>query len=283
VHVQIIIVPYDTARRAWRSGAGPEHLLRAGLAAHLEGRGHTIAEVQAIEPEPGQPPAEIATGFELIRGVGLAVRAARESARFPLVLSGNCNASVGVLSGLTPSRRAIFWFDAHGDLNTPDTTTSGFLDGMGLATALGLCWRRMASGIAGFQPIEPEATFLLGARDLDPPESALLASAPITAVSSARVAAELPGILDRARLDGAIGHVHLDLDAFDPARVGRANTLPVPDGFSVEQFTEAMTIIRARIPLGAAALASYAPEFDPEGSVCRAAFAAIDAMLSELS
>lgn len=281
MHVQIIIVPYDTAYRGWRCGAGPEHLLRAGLAAHLEGRGHTVAEVQVIEAHPGEPPAEIATGFELIRRVALAVRAARETGRFPLVLSGNCNASVGVLSGLTPARRAVFWFDAHGDLNTPETTASGFLDGTGLATALGLCWRRLASSIPGFQPIEPETAFLLGARDLEPPEAALVASAPITTISAAGARVELPETLRRARLDGTIGHVHLDLDAVDPVRVGRANSLAVPDGFSVEQLTEAIAAIRARIRLGAGALASYAPEFDSEGNICRAAFAAIDAMLSE--
>jgi arginase len=281
MHVQIIIVPYDTARRAWRSGAGPEHLLRAGLAAHLQGKGHSVAEVQVIEADPGQPPAEIATGFELIGRIAVAVRAAREARRFPLVLSGNCNSSVGVLSGLTPARRAVFWFDAHGDLNTPDTTASGFLDGTGLATALGLCWHRLAAGIPGFQPVDSEATFLLGARDLDPPEAALVARGAIGAVSCAGISTDLPAVLARAPLEGAVGHVHLDLDAFDPAGVGRANTLPVPDGLSVEKLTEAIAAIRARIPLAAAALASYAPEFDSDGGVCRAAFAAIDAILSE--
>jgi arginase family enzyme len=101
------------------------------------------------------------------------------------------------------------------------------------------------------------------------------------AVSSARISAELPEVLSRARLDGALGHVHLDLDALDPRLVGRANSLPVPDGLSVEELTRAIATIRARVTLGAAVLASYAPEFDEGGAVCRAAFAAIDALLSE--
>jgi arginase len=281
MHVQIIVVPYDTARRNWRSGAGPEHLLRAGLAAHLAAKGHTVAEVQVVEGDAGQPLAEIATGFELMRKVAVAVRAAREGGRFPLVLSGNCNVSVGALSGLTPARRALFWFDAHGDLNTPDTTTSGFLDGTGLATALGLCWHRLAAGIPGFQPVAPEATFLLGARDLDPPEATLLDRGPVTAVPASRLSVQLPELLRRAPLGGTVGHVHLDLDALDPTQVGRANSLPVPDGLSVDQLTAAIAAIRARVPLGAAVLASYAPEFDSEGGVRRAAFAAVDAMVSD--
>ena len=278
--VQLILVPYDTAYRAWRSGAGPEHLLRAGLAAHLGASGHSVAEVQIIEADGAQRPAEIATGFELMRRVAGAVRAARAADRFPLVLSGNCNAAVGALSGLTPARRAVFWFDAHGDLNTPETTESGFLDGTGLATALGLCWAHLVATIPGYQPVEPEATFLLGARDLDPPEAALVGSARITAVAATGVPAELKTLLARARLEEAVGYVHLDLDALDPAEVGRANSLPVPGGLSVEQLTDAIAAIRARLPLAGSGLASYAPEYDAGGRVGRAAFAAIDAILS---
>ena len=281
MQVQLILVPYDTARRGWRSGAGPEHLVRAGLADHLRGNGHAVAEVEVIEADLTRPPAEIATGFELMRKVAVAVRAAREAGRFPLVLSGNCNVSVGVLGGLTPARRALFWFDAHGDLNTPDTTTSGFLDGTGFATALGLCWQGLASGSPGFEPVDSGTAFLLGARDLDPPEAALIDRGPLTAVSGTRLSAELPEILGRARLDGALGHVHLDLDALDPVRVGPANSLPVPDGLTVEQLTRAIATIRARVTLGAAALASYTPDLDVGGAVCRAAFAAVDSLLSE--
>jgi arginase len=280
VQVQLILVPYDTARRAWRCGAGPEHLLRAGLAGHLQDCGHNVADPQLIETAPDSAPAEIATGFELMRLVAAAVRTARAADRFPLVLSGNCNVAVGALSGLTHARRAVFWFDAHGDLNTPDTTESGFLDGTGLATALGLCWTRLAATVPGYEPVEPEATFLLAARDLDPAEIALLSRSAITAVAASRIPIDLPDLLARAKLEQTVGYVHLDLDALDPAEVGRANTLPVPGGLSVDQLEQAIAAIRGRVPLVGAGLASYAPEFDKDGSVCRAGFAAIDALLS---
>jgi arginase len=278
--VQLILVPYDTARRAWRCGSGPEHLLRAGLAAHLEARGHSVAEVQTIEADPEQSLAEIATAFELMRRVAAAVRTAGAADRFPLVLSGNCNAAVGALSGLTPSRRALFWFDAHGDLNTPETTESGFLDGTGLATALGLCWARMAASVPGYDPVEPEATFLLSARDLDPPEAALVASAGIATLASPRIPSDLPELLTRSGLERTVGYVHLDLDALDPGGVGRANSLPVPGGLSVEQLTGAIAAIRAQVTLAGAGLASYDPAFDSDGRVGRAAFAAIEAVLT---
>jgi arginase family enzyme len=62
--------------------------------------------------------------------------------------------------------------------------------------------------------------------------------------------------------------------------VGRANSLPVEDGLSVEQLTAAIRAIHSRVSLGAAPLASYAPEYDSTRHVCRAAFAALDAILA---
>ena len=71
--------------------------------------------------------------------------------RFPVVLAGNCNSYVGTLAGLETDRAGVSWFDAHGDFNTPETTTTGFLDGMGLAMASGRCWKAMPETIAWFQ------------------------------------------------------------------------------------------------------------------------------------
>jgi arginase len=278
--IQLLLVPYDTARRGWRSGAGPEHLVKAGLPAHLESRGHRVAGIQVIEDDPAQSPAEIRTAFELMRRVATAVRDARASGRFPVILSGNCNAgAVGALSGLTPAARSIFWFDAHGESNTPETTGSGFLDGMGLSTALGWCWRVVAASVPGFQPVAPEATFLLGARDLDPLEAALLSESPVTLVPVSDVSAELAGRLAAAPLPEGLAYLHLDLDVLDPVSVGHANSLTVPGGLSSAQLLGAIGAIRARMPLGAVTIASYAPEYDRDQAVCRAAFAALETML----
>jgi len=279
MNIQLLVVPYDTARRSFRCGAGPEHFLEAGLVAHLHDQGHNVSDIQVIEDDPARSPAEIRTAFELMRRVASAVRAARAAGCFPVILSGNCNVAVGALSGLTPGPRSIFWFDAHGECNTPDTTASGFLDGMGLATAFGWCWRSLAASIPGFQLVAPEATFLLGARDLDPLEATLLAESKVTCLPVPRVE-EFSGLLAATGPDRGLGYLHLDLDVLDPDAVGHANDQPASGGLSVTQLTAAIAAIRAHVPLGAATIASYAPEYDRTQSVCRAAFAALDTILA---
>jgi hypothetical protein len=51
IDVHLLLVPYDTGRRGWRSGAGPEHLLQAGLANHFRDNGHFVADIQVIEDD----------------------------------------------------------------------------------------------------------------------------------------------------------------------------------------------------------------------------------------
>jgi arginase len=281
--VQLLLVPYDTARRGWRCGAGPEHLMNAGLVDRLHAQGHRVVGTQLIDDDPAQSLAEIRTAFELMRRLATAVRNARAAGHFPLILSGNCNvAGVGALSGLTPAARSVFWFDAHGESNTPDTTGSGFLDGMGLSITLGWCWRAIAVSVPGFQPVPVEATYLLGARDLDPLEAALLFDSRVNMVPVSRVSA-LPALLDPSATTGlrqTVGYLHLDPDVFDPDSVGTGNDHPAPGGLSEAQLCTAIAEIRGRVLIGAATIASYDPAWDRTQSVCRAVLNSLDVLLA---
>jgi arginase family enzyme len=67
--------------------------------------------------------------------------------------------------------------------------------------------------------VQPDATFLLGARDLDPPETALLAGSAITWMPTDQIPGRLPEVLARPSLKDALGYLHLDLDVLDPAGV----------------------------------------------------------------
>ena len=148
--IRVIVAPYDSGHRGLRMGAGPEHLVDGGLGEALRTAGRSPS-FATVRPE-SDPPAEVATTFELDGLISEQVRGALTDGHFPLVLSGNCNASVGTIAGAGPEGLGIVWFDAHADFNTPETTTTGFTDGMGLAVAVGHCWRKMAEGVPRASP-----------------------------------------------------------------------------------------------------------------------------------
>jgi arginase len=167
-------------------GAGPEHLLSNGMEGVLAATGHEIRS-EVLQPTSTFR-AEIATAFELFGMIAKRGHEATDSGRFPLVLSGNCNATVGVIAGLTgvsPKEEEVglIWFDGHADFNTPETTTSGFLDGMGLATAVGHCWAEMVGTVPAFRPVREENVVLIGSRSATQAEKERLWASEATVAS----------------------------------------------------------------------------------------------------
>ncbi len=143
----------------------------------------------------------------------------------PLVLGGCCCAHVGAVRGLAGrvDRLAVVWIDAHGDLNTPQTSPSGNLWGMPLRMLLD-------DGV-----VTPEDVALVGARSLDPPEQAYLDETGIDAS------------LDRALEGVAAVYVALDLDVLDPA-VAEV-FVPEPDGASADEIDVVLRDVVSRAPL----------------------------------
>jgi arginase len=270
MRVEVIAVPYDSARRGERMGAGPEHLLRAGLTQRLTAAGHSV-RVRVLEAPADSWRAEIRTAFDLARAVAAAAREALADGAFPLVLSGNCApAALGCASALHQPP-TVLWFDAHGDFNTPETTIGGFLDGMALATLAGRCWRQLAGAMPGFHPVPESAIALIGARDLDPLEAALLDRSAIRRVAGATVRRDLPAVLAAFEAT-APAYLHLDLDVLDPSEAP-VNPYAAPDGLSRADVAWAITTIAQALPLGAAALTAYDPGSDAAGTGCEAALA----------
>jgi arginase len=276
--IHLLSVPYDTARRGERMGAGPDRLLESGAAVRLREHGHRV-RVAEIAPPAGTFPAEIRTAFELQREVAAAVRGAVAEGALPVVLAGNCNAAaLGTLAGLRERPVGVLWFDSHGDFNTPETTVGGFLDGMALAMATGRCWTQLLARLPGFEPVAPANVVLIGARDLDPIEASLLAESPVALIRPADVDTGLAPALDALRGRVRDVYVHIDLDVLDPASHGRANALAAPDGLGVGQVASALHAIAHHFRVRGAALTAYDPAVDADGRVCRAALALLGAV-----
>jgi arginase len=275
---RLIAVPYDSGVRGWRMGAGPDRLLAAGLDARLRAAGHTVS-AEHVELPAGAATAEIAATFTLAAQLADRVRAARAEDALPIVLAGNCASAIGTLSGLDDAAPAIIWLDAHADLNTPDTTRSGFLDGMALAIATGRCWGAMASAIPGFRPIPDDNVCLIGTRDLDPAESEYLVRSDTPVLSVVDYPEWLIHTLESLRTRADTVYLHIDLDVLDPSE-GRANSFATDGGLLLRDVLEVVATIRESLQIGAVALTAYDPTCDPEGRIPSAAEAIANALLS---
>jgi len=163
---------------------------------------------------------------------------ARGLPRRPLVLGGCCCAHVGAIRGLAArhGRLAVVWLDAHGDLNTPESSPSGNLWGMPL---------RMAIDEGS---VRSDDVALVGARDLDPPERAYLAEHGID------------DDLSRALGGADAVYVALDLDVLEPGPV--PVFMPTPGGLELDDVERLLLEVASRRPVAGLGLTGLAPGAD---------------------
>ena len=204
------------------------------------------------------------------------MREARETGVFPLVLAGNCNAEVGVWSGIGANSAGLIWFDAHPDLDTPDEHRSGYLDGMGVATLAGQCWRNLANTIPGFQPFDLRRMLYCGIRDFEPGQREKVEAAKIRAViGSKETGADYVGGFKAELAEISFGEalIHLDVDCLDTS-VGIANEYAAPGGLGVEELHSCLksSCLAAR-PLSLT-IASFNPALEGSKQISDAAIEA---------
>ena len=164
---------------------------------------------------------------------------ARGLPRRPLVLGGCCCAHIGAIRGLATrhDRLAVVWLDAHGDLNTPESSPSGNLWGMALRLAI------------DEGSVRPADVALVGARDLDRPEREYVAEHGID------------DDLSRA-LDGTdAGYVALDLDVLEPGLL--PVFFPAPGGLVLDDVERLLLEVASRRRVSGLGLTGLAPGADP--------------------
>jgi arginase len=155
----------------------------------------------------------------------------------PVVISGDCTTALGTVAGLQRAGgdAGIVWFDAHGDVQTLETTASGYLGGMPLRLLAGYRPELITTRL-GLRPVPEQQIVLVGARDLDPPEVTYLESAKIRR-------AEVPDLagpdLAGPALPGGPLYVHLDLDVIDPSEMPGLR-YPAPGGPGSAQVARAL-------------------------------------------
>jgi arginase len=288
--------PVDEARRVAIIGAeldlgagrrgvdmGPSAIRYAGLGERLaalgiasEDRGNVYTEIRETA-DPGDPNARfLAPIRETCEQIADRVREAAERGLTPLVLGGDHSVAVGSIGGLASLHGpgAVLWFDAHGDLNTPETTPSGNVHGMPLAAALGRAGAAFESERWPLPSVDPERVALIGVRSLDPGEREVVKETGVAVYTIADVDRRgVEPVLAEAleRVSGApFVHISVDLDVVDPD-VAPGVGSPVRGGFSYREAHLMMELVAESGLLTSLELVEVNPILDHENETARLA------------
>jgi arginase len=261
---------------------GPSAIRYAGLHGQLARAGIDVEDrgnVETALAETGARGAERASFLDEIletcARIANVVENVREEGLLPLVLGGDHSIAIGTLSGLAASGPGgVLWLDAHGDLNTPETTPSGNVHGMPLAAALGLCGEAFAREGLRLPAIDPKRVALVGVRALDPGEQAL--------VRELGVAVYTISDLDRRGVEpvieealtrvsgGSFVHVSVDLDVVDPEFAPGVGD-PVLGGLSYREAHLALELVAEAGVLDSLELVEVNPIRDHENPTAKLA------------
>lgn len=250
--IHIINVPLDLGASRRGTDAGPSAFRVAGLGREIRGMGYTIASETDI-PVPAmetRKTSDTRTRFKseilsVCEQLAALTVNALEAGEWPLVIGGDHSIAMGTVSGLSShlkksnEKLGLIWFDAHGDMNLPESTPSGNIHGMPLAHLLGYGDPDLSSILDANPAVSPENVVLIGIRDIDQIERDFVNSSGVTAftmrdidqLGMAKVASKALEIVN----DGTAGfHVSFDLDGCDPEFIPGTGTI-VPGGVSFRE------------------------------------------------
>lgn len=222
---------------------GPAAMRVARLRQRIAGLGYEVRDLGDLRFEcPAEPPPvgmklryleEIKAACEQL---AVEVRQALEAGELPIVLGGDHSIAMGSIAGLASFYRqrnqpiGLIWFDAHADMNTPETSPSGNIHGMPLAVLLGYGVPEL-TGIEGFSPkLDPRFCAHLGARDVDLGERELIRKLgmrffTMREIDERGMSACIDEALHIASQAPAGYHVTLDVDALDPGDAPGSGTV----------------------------------------------------------
>ncbi|MBI5828079.1 MAG: arginase family protein [Chloroflexi bacterium] len=266
--IALISVPFSQDRHLVGTGQAPDALFAAGLPDRLASLGLTIAYTQRMTDDPSttlrtSPSATLRTSPSATAGAGPsaalrtdlgegtmlerlgrlqehvaeAVAEALDHKLLPVILGGDCCNAIGVWSGITrtrdPQKTGVVWFDAHGDWNTEETSLSGYIGGMPYATICGYGNAPLRQAARLAKPARTQNCALVGARDLDPPEAALMKTTQLT-VLDAEGARRDHSLAAKALSNVQTFYLHFDIDVLDLKEAPGVN-YPAPGGLSSDE------------------------------------------------
>ena len=292
--VEIIGVPMDLG--GFRRGVdmGPSAIRYAGLSRRLAALGHKVRDRGNVRVQDRDEDQEIeyAHGARQAHHAQEIVRAAEElagivadivkSGATPIVLGGDHSIGMGTIAGLARAghRVGVIWVDAHGDINTPDTTPSGNVHGMPFAVALGIAEDPFPDTLRG--TTDGKAGVLMAIRDIDAGEKDNIKRAGVTPITMSDIdRLGMAKAMERAIAVASKGdgiHLSLDMDAIDPDEAPGVGT-PVRGGLTYREAQLAMEMLHASGKLRSIEVCEVNPILDREN---RTATLAVELIASAL-
>lgn len=293
--ISIIGVPMALGQNRYGVDLGPEAIRYAGLSDKLKQLNYNIFDLGNIDIERPEKLEPITKGklrhleeiVEASSKLAQTVEREVELERFPLILGGDHSIAIGTLAGLHRhyENLGVIWFDAHGDVNTAETSPSGNIHGMPLAVSLGNGHPNLTEIMSKDAKVKPENVVLIGARDLDDGEKDLLKRLNIKVYTMnevnrygmAQVIEETINYL-KERTDGV--HLSFDLDALNPQEAPGVGT-PVKGGVTFRESNLALQMLFEANLITSAEFVEVNPLLDQRNQTGKTAVALIGALLGE--
>jgi len=261
-HSQIAVIGAPLDLGAGRRGVdmGPSAIRVAHLDDRLAALGYEVhdlgnVEVEQAESRPvGRENARYLHEITATcRRLAKSVETALGKGQFPLVLGGDHSVAAGTVAGVakhfrrSKERIGLIWIDAHADMNTPDTSPSGNVHGMPLASCIGTGPDELVK-LAGFSPkVRAENVALVGIRDVDQLEKPHIKASGVRAFTMREI--DERGLLHvmneaiRIASDGTAGfHLSFDMDGVDPDEAPGVGT-PVRGGITYREAHLALELV----------------------------------------
>lgn len=292
--LSIIGMPMDLGQRRRGVDMGPSAIRYAGINERLKplfSEIHDLGDIPIGRPEVQVDEESNLRNLDLVaeKNTLLAekVDEAVQSGSFPLVLGGDHSIAIGTLAGVAKHYKnlGVIWYDAHGDLNTAETSPSGNIHGMPLAVNIGLGHPKLTD-IGGYAPkIKPENIVIIGARALDDGEKDLMKENGIKVytmheidrMGMAKVIEETIAYL-KDRTDGV--HLSLDLDGLDPSEAPGVGT-PVMGGISYRESHLAMEMLQEAGIITSAEFVEVNPILDEKNKTASVAVGLMGSLFGE--
>jgi arginase len=278
--VTLIYVPIYFGGRHRGTSMGPAAMRVAELTEHIESVGYRVSrEIDINVPHSmcwwdrqNSAPKCVPEIGEISLEVAAAVEGALLNNTIPITIGGDHSLAIGSIAGASNYYRqqqqtfGLVWFDAHGDINTPETSGSGNVHGMPFAISLGQGDDRL-TGIGGYAPkVEARRSVLIGIRDLDEPERKMINDSGITAFTMRDIDhLGLGRVTDLAL--GAVGsdvsgiHLSFDLDVMDPDIAPGVST-PARGGLNYREVKLALTLLAESQLIRSIDICELNPAFD---------------------